>query len=166
MRRMLNLALLAVTLALAPIAVAYDLLGMVVGVMDGDTIDVLTTDKVLVRVRLAGIDAPEKAQPFGAAAKQKLSDLVFAREVVVVWDKKDRYGRTVGKVLVNGADADLRMVESGLAWHYKKYAWEQSVDDQLRYAAAETTARTRRVGLWRDAEPIAPWDFRPKRSKS
>ena len=105
---------------------AAELEGQVVGVLDGDTIDVLTPTKTQVRVRLAGIDAPEKGQAFGTVAKKELSDLVFGKPVTVEWRKKDRYGRTVGKVIVNGVDANLKMVEAGLAWHYKHYAREQS----------------------------------------
>lgn len=160
MRHRLRWLLLAGALAFAPGLLAYELAAKVVGVLDGDTIDVLTPAKERVRIRLAGIDAPEKSQPFGNVAKQKLSDLVFGREVIVVWNKKDRYSRVVGKVLVNGADADLQMVASGLAWHYKKYAKEQSTSDQFEYSVAEITAREQRLGLWNDRDPIAPWDYR------
>lgn len=117
----------------------------------------------LRRVRLVGIDAPEKGQPFGAAAKRVLSDLVFDRQVVVSASKQDRYGRLVGKIVVAGTDANLHMVRMGYAWHYKKYEREQSLDDRERYAAAEVAARIGRQGLWVDAHPIAPWDFRNKR---
>jgi endonuclease YncB( thermonuclease family) len=139
---------------------AAELTGRVVGVIDGDTIDLLTPEKWLVRVRLAGIDAPEKRQAFGAVSKQALSDLIFSREVTVNWRKKDRYGRVVGKVLLNGVDTDLKMLELGLAWHSKQYAREQSVVDRKLYAAAEDSARARRAGLWRDAEPVPPSSFR------
>lgn len=139
---------------------AAELTGRVVGVIDGDTIDLLTPEKRLVRVRLAGIDAPERSQAFGTVSKQALSDLIFSREVTVNWRKKDRYGRVVGKVLLNGVDTDLKMLELGLAWHYKQHAREQSVVDRKLYAAAEDSARARRAGLWRDAEPVPPSSFR------
>ena len=139
---------------------AAELAGRVVGVLDGDTIDLLTPEKRQVRVRLAGIDAPEKNQAFGTVSKQALSDLIFAREVTVDWRKKDRYGRVVGKVLLNGVDTDLKMVELGLAWHYKQHAREQSVIDRKLYAEAEDSARARRAGLWRDAESVPPSSFR------
>lgn len=147
-------------------AVANELAGRVVGVMDGDTIEVLTPAKQLVRVRLAGIDAPEKKQPFGNLAKQKLSALVFSRDVIVDWHKKDRFGRVVGKVFVNGGDADLQMLQAGFAWHYRKYRNEQSLTDRLSYMHAESAARTQRLGLWRDADPIPPWRFRFRRNSS
>lgn len=139
---------------------AAELTGRVVGVIDGDTIDLLTPERQQIRVRLAGIDAPERSQAFGTVSKQALSDLIFSRDVTVNWRKKDRYGRVVGKVLLNGVDTDLKMVELGLAWHYKQHAREQSVVDRKLYAAAEDGARARRAGLWRDAEPVPPSSFR------
>ena len=93
--------------------------GQVVGVTDGDTITVLDGQRTQHKVRLAGIDAPEKAQAFGQRSKEHLSSLVFGRQVKVETEKQDRYGRTVGKVLVEGRDANLAMVVAGLAWHYK-----------------------------------------------
>lgn len=139
---------------------ASELVGHVVGVLDGDTIDVLTPTKTQVRVRLAGIDAPEKGQAFGNVAKKELSDLVFGKQVTVEWRKKDRYGRTVGKVIVDGVDANLKMVEAGLAWHYKQYAREQSPADRASYDRAEEDARATGIGLWGDKQPVPPWEFR------
>ena len=160
MTTLLRLAAFAFAIAFVPCGLAAELAGKVVAVLDGDTIDVLTPVKALVRVRLAGIDAPEKKQAFGNVSKQTLSDLVFSREVVVEWRKKDRYGRIVGKVLVDGIDMDLKMVTAGMAWHYKQYAKEQSATDRESYASAEDAARAKRVGLWRDKDPIPPWMFR------
>ena len=160
MTTLLRVAAFAFAIAFVPCGLATELAGKVVGVLDGDTIDVLTPVKALVRVRLAGIDAPEKKQAFGNVSKQTLSDLVFSREVVVEWRKKDRYGRIVGKVLVDGIDMDLKMVTAGMAWHYKQYAKEQSATDRESYASAEDAARAKRVGLWRDKDPIPPWTFR------
>lgn len=134
--------------------------GKVVGISDGDTITVLDGSKVQHKIRLAGIDAPEKSQAFGDHSKQHLSDLVFGKTVTVDWNKTDKYGRTVGKVIVNGQDANLSQLQAGLAWHYKQYEKEQSASDRSSYAQAEIDARTRRIGLWRDATPIPPWDFR------
>jgi endonuclease YncB( thermonuclease family) len=142
---------------------AAELAGQVVGVLDGDTIEVLTLTKSQVRVRLAGIDAPEKGQAFGNAAKKALSDLVLGKPVIVEWQRKDRYGRMVGKVIVNGVDANLKMVEAGLAWHYKQYAKEQLPADRARYAKAEEDAGAEDAGLWRDKLPVPPWEFRKKR---
>jgi endonuclease YncB( thermonuclease family) len=95
-------------------------MGRVVAITDGDTPTILTTDRVQHRVRLAGIDMPEKRQPFGQVAKNHLSSLVNGQTVKVNYYKRDHYGRIVGKVLTNGADAGLRQIEAGLAWHYKQ----------------------------------------------
>ena len=134
--------------------------GKVVRISDGDTITVLDGNKVQHKIRLAGIDAPEKSQAFGERSKQHLSDLVFGKTVTVDWNKSDKYGRTVGKVIVNGQDANLRQVQAGLAWHYKQYEKEQSAADRSAYAHAETDAKTIKSGLWQDTAPTPPWDFR------
>lgn len=94
--------------------------GHVVGVADGDTITVLDITNTQHKIRLAGIDAPEKKQAFGQVSKKSLSDLVFDKQVNIDWTKHDRYGRIVGKVLINGVDANLEQVKRGLAWFYKK----------------------------------------------
>lgn len=134
--------------------------GKVVGISDGDTITVLDSSKTQHKIRLAGIDAPEKSQAYGERSKQYLSDQVLGRSVTVDWNKTDKYGRTIGKVIVNGQDANLKQVQAGLAWHYKQYEKEQSASDRSLYAHAETDARARHIGLWHDATPIPPWDFR------
>ena len=136
--------------------------GRVVGVADGDTITVLDADKTQHRIRLSGIDAPEKKQPFGQRSKQSLSDLVFSKSVAVETTKRDRYGREVGKVLIEGVDANLVQVQRGFAWHYKAYQREQSPQDRVLYSDAEAIARRDRVGLWRDDTPQPPWEFRHK----
>lgn len=139
---------------------ADTLVGQVVGVTDGDTITVLDGQQTQHKVRLMGIDAPEKAQSFGQNAKQSLSDLVFGRSVNVEWQKLDRYERIVGKVLVSGLDANLEQVRRGLAWHYKKYEREQEPIDRATYSQAEIEARMGNRGLWSDPSPIPPWDWR------
>ena len=139
--------------------------GKVVAVTDGDTIRVLDGKQVQYKVRLAGIDAPESKQAYGARSKQNLSDLVFGKTVTVEFDKHDRYGRVVGKILYNNTDIDLQQIEAGLAWHYKQYANEQSKEDRMLYAEAETRARAAHLGLWNDPNPIPPWEWR-KSSKT
>jgi endonuclease YncB( thermonuclease family) len=155
-------ALLCLVLALACTAYAETVIGRVVGVADGDTITVLDADKVQHKIRLAGIDAPEKKQAFGNRSKESLSDMVFDKTVNVETSKRDRYGREIGKVLVNGRDVNLVQVERGLAWHYKQYQREQSPTDQQSYAAAEIEARAAKLGLWRVVEQMPPWEFRRK----
>jgi endonuclease YncB( thermonuclease family) len=135
-------------------------MGRVVAITDGDTLTILTTDRVQHRVRLAGIDTPEKRQPFGQVAKDHLSSLVNGQTVKVNYYKRDRYGRIVGTVLVNGADAGLRQIEAGLAWHYKQYQGEQDASDRARYANVEIEAQEARRGLWAlpEAQRVPPWD--------
>lgn len=137
--------------------------GRVVSVLDGDTIILLDSQNAQYRIRLAGIDAPEKSQAFGEVSKQSLSTLVLAHDVTVEIGKTDKYGRQVGKITVSGEDANLEQVKRGLAWHYKAYAREQSKLDRLAYAAAEDAAKEAQVGLWRDAEQTPPWTFRHQR---
>ncbi len=146
-------------------SLADTLIGKVVGVTDGDTITVLDGQQTQHKIRLMGIDCPEKAQPFGQNAKQSLSDLVFGRSVKVEWQKLDRYERIVGKVLVNDQDANLEQVRRGLAWHYKKYEREQEPLDRAAYSQAEIEARMGNRGLWSDPEPIPPWDWRKSKKK-
>ncbi len=142
------------------VAQAETITGRVVGIADGDTVTVLDASRTQYKIRLAGIDAPEKAQPFGQRSKEKLSSLAYDQVVSIEWDKKDRYGRIVGKILVNGRDINIEQIRSGMAWWYEKYRKEQSASDQRMYAQAEQEARAQRVGLWRDADPVPPWDWR------
>ncbi len=143
-------------------AFAEVLIGKVVSVSDEDTITLLDEAKVQYKIRLVGIDAPEKTQSFGQASKRNLSDLIFGKEVHVEWFKKDRYQRTLGKVILNGQDICLEQVRRGMAWHYKKYQREQSLEDQRVYSEAEVKARASRLGLWIDSDPIEPSAFRRK----
>lgn len=157
-------------LAFLPLpGVAATLTGRVAGVHDGDTVTVLDDNHKQHKIRLAGIDAPELKQAFGARSKQNLAALVFGRQVIVEWDKRDRYTRIVGKVWVQPSDcptcgktldAGHAQVISGLAWWYRAYAKEQSAEDQGRYESAEDEARLRKWGLWRDAAPLPPWGWR------
>ena len=156
----------ALALFLSLNAHADTLLGKVISVADGDTITVLDADKVQHKIRLAGIDAPEKKQAFGNRSKESLSDLVFDKTVNVETEKRDRYGRQIGKVLVNGQDVNLVQVERGMAWFYRQYQREQSPNDRKLYEAAEDAAKAGRRGFWRDSDPVPPWDFRHRKSKS
>jgi endonuclease YncB( thermonuclease family) len=139
---------------------AQSIQGLVVSIADGDTLTVLDAQKVQHKIRLAGIDTPERRQPFGQRAREALSALAFQKVVLVLTEKKDRYGRWVGKVISDGRDVNLALVVDGWAWHYKKYASEQSASDRLLYASAEEDARSQRRGLWSDPHAIPPWDWR------
>ena len=139
------------------------LTGRVVGVSDGDTITLLV-ERQTTKIRLAGIDAPEKSQPFGHRSKQLLSSLVFGKTVTVEYRKRDRYGRIVGKVLLpGGRDANLEMLKGGMAWFYVAYANELRPEDRALYAEAERQKEDSRQGLWGDLNPVPPWDFRHSR---
>lgn len=152
--------LLAASLLLAHASAADTLRGRVVGVSDGDTVTVLDATHTQWKIRLMGIDAPEKKQAFGNKSKEHLSGLVFNKQVAVNYTKQDKYGRTVGKIIVNGVDANLEQVKAGLAWHYKQYQREQSETDRITYAQAEEQARSVRLGIRSDTNPTPPWDWR------
>ena len=134
--------------------------GEVVSVADGDTLTVLDARRKQHRIRLAGIDAPERTQPFGTRSRRHLAALVFRKTVTVEFEKRDRYGRVVGKVILGGTDASLEQVSAGMAWHYKGQASEQAPSDRVAYAWTEEDARVARRGLWRDPSPVPPWEYR------
>jgi len=135
--------------------------GQVNRIDDGDTIAVVTNAGQQEVIRLAGIDAPESGQPFGAQSTENLAKLVSGKAVTLDCTGEVSYGRLVCKVLLpNGDDVDLDQVKVGLAWHYKQYQSEQSPQDRAAYAAAEDAARKARVGLWSDSNPVQPQDYR------
>lgn len=159
-------AIIGAILALAlSFPVWADFTGKVVRIADGDTVTVLDLSKVRHKVRLTGIDAPEKKQPFGNRSKQSLSDMVFSKTVIVKTDKRDRYGRELGKVLINGIDVNREQIRRGMAWHYKAYQRDQSTDDRQAYAEAENKAKEQRRGLWIDSDPLPPWEWRKVRRR-
>jgi micrococcal nuclease len=141
---------------LAPLlASAEQFTGKVVGISDGDTISVLREGRV-VKVRLYGVDAPEKAQPFGTQARKLTGDLVFQRDVTIVVHTTDRYGRLVGEVLLpDGRSLGQELVRAGLAWWYRQYAHKDTALAQL-----EAEARAAKRGLWADANPTPPGEWR------
>jgi endonuclease YncB( thermonuclease family) len=143
---------------------ANELQGKVIRVADGDTLTILIEPiKLDVPIRLSGIDAPEKGMPFGQASKKSLSDLAFGKQAVVAWDKKDKYGRLVGKVFIDGQDINIEQLHRGLAWHFKEYENEQPPEDRITYSQAEDKARASKTGLWNDKEPTPPWTWRKAR---
>lgn len=159
-------AWLAAWLAFATAAGADDVAGRVVAVHDGDTVTVLDAARVQHRVRIAGIDAPEKGQPFGEAAKESLSRLVYGKQVEARCHKRDRYGREVCAIFVGRQDIGLEQVRSGFAWWYREYAREQTSGDRASYEAAELDARSARRGLWRDANPEPPANWRRQHGRT
>ena len=163
-----KIQLISLLVLLLPLLVAAETLtGRVVKITDGDTVHVLDSAKERHKIRLQGIDTPERKQPFGKKAKEYLSSLVAGETVQVDWNKRDRYKRIVGKIVYQGQDINLEMVRAGLAWWYKGYAREQNAGDRVLYEAAETDARENRRGLWVDPQPVAPWEWRKmKRAKT
>jgi endonuclease YncB( thermonuclease family) len=132
---------------------AETLMGRVVSVQDGDTLTVLTAGR-RVKVRLAGIDAPERDQPFGDQSRQNLSRMALNRTVSVAVQKIDDYGRTIGIVTVAGFNVEAEQVRRGLAWVYRQYSHDS------QWLALEAEAKSARRGLWADANSIPPWDWR------
>ena len=132
----------------------------VVGVNDGDTLTCLDESNQQQKVRLAEIDAPELSQDFGKVSREALASMVFGKTVEVVDDGKDRYGRWIGRLSVNGIDVNRQMVATGNAWHYAAY----SRDDSL--AALQSQAQAQRVGLWAQPSPQPPWEYRASAGKT
>jgi endonuclease YncB( thermonuclease family) len=130
--------------------------GKVVKIADGDTMTVLL-DKTQHKIRLEGIDAPEKGRAYGTKARQALADKIFGETVRVDWKKRDRYGRIIGRVYLGDRDISLEMVKDGWAWHYKQYSKEAALAD------AEKEARKAGRGLWADKNPAPPWEWRQER---
>ena len=126
-----------------------------VGVTDGDTITVLTGTET-TKIRLEGIDTPERGQDFSRRATQFTSSLVFDRQVRVFPKERDRYGRLVARVEVEATDVSLELVRAGLAWHYKRYS------SDLGLAAAEEQARAESLGIWSLPDPTPPWELKKR----
>jgi endonuclease YncB( thermonuclease family) len=141
-------------------ALSAERYGTVVGISDGDTLTLLDATKTQYRIRLDGIDAPERTQPHGQRARQSLAELAHGRVAHADCPKIDRYGRAVCRVIVDGVDVGLEQIRRGFAWHYTKYAHEQRTADREKYARAESDARSASIGLWSFSDPIPPWDFR------
>jgi endonuclease YncB( thermonuclease family) len=167
----LRLGAVAILLLVPQLGVAADIVGRVVSIADGDTLTVLDAQNQQHRIRIAGIDAPEKAQPFGQKSKASLSMMAFNRDVEIFGNKLDRDGRTIAKVMVADPtcnmpacpkihDAGLLQIRAGLAWWDRQYAREQTPKDREDYEVAEFQAKIHRLGLWGDKNPVPPWEWR------
>lgn len=153
MKIFLYISLLIVNLV-PPTLSAAVIQGKVVRVLDGDTIEILH-DKQPVRIRLANIDAPEKKQAFGSWSAARLKALVAGQSVIVTYEKTDRYGRVLGRVMTtNGIEANRQQVLSGAAWVYDQYNTDNSLPVMQR------TAQKQKRGLWMDTDPVPPWEWR------
>jgi micrococcal nuclease len=139
----------------------YEISGEVVAISDGDTLILLANSETQRKIRLAGIDAPEKRQAFGTKARENLAAKVFRKSVRVEVIDVDRYRREVGRIYLGDRFINMEMVADGFAWRYVQY------DKPGEFSAAEDDARERRRGLWADSDPIPPWEWRrAKRNKS
>jgi endonuclease YncB( thermonuclease family) len=130
---------------------------LVIAIADGDTLTArcdTPAGKENITIRLAEIDAPEKRQPFGTRSRQHLAELCFKKTAEVKHRARDRYGRTVGRVTCEGVDANVEQVRAGMAWAYKQYVTDPHIPD------LERDAKRSGIGLWSDANPIAPWQWR------
>lgn len=145
--------LLAAGLLIAPAAQA-EFTGKVVAVLDGDTLDVARGGRIL-RLRLAGVDAPEPQQRYGPEAREKLAELALNRTVSVEEQGLGREGFTLASVRRGGRDLGLSLLRAGLAWRLPG-----PHPDEMQRAEAEATARRQRIGLWRDLNPLPPWEWR------
>ena len=136
-------------------------------IVDGDTIHVVDKYGNQFKIRLTGIDAPEKNQAYGLESKNQLSEAINNRWVFLESKPNegkpytvDRYKRVLAKVILNGADINLLQISSGYAWHFKRYQNQQSPSDQKAYDYAEKNAKKNQLGLWEEKKPIAPWKWR------
>lgn len=138
---------------------AEEFQGHVIYVGDGSTITVVNLKGQQLRVSLAGIDAPRRGQAFFRQSTDNLTKLTRHKKVLVQWHRKDRYGRLIGVVSLNGRDISLEQIRAGCAWRVPEYASEQTRREQIAYEKAEKTARAQRLGLWLDPSPVAPWEW-------
>lgn len=161
--RLFTFVLLLVLLQTSTHAEPLLLQGRIVRVADGDTVTLLDERQTLHKIRLAGIDAPESAMPYGKHATLYLVTLVAGKTVEAMIHRQDRYGRKVATLMLESQDVNLAMLQAGLAWHYKRYRKEQPVAQAQAYARAEELARTKNLALWQDSDASAPWDWRKSR---
>lgn len=159
MKLAVSIFLLSIVTTTSVFAKSLDCPCKVIKVTDGDTINVLDRAKATHKIRLGGIDAPERKQAFGQKSKQNLSRLIAGQDVEVEYDKRGKYGRIIGKVIMDGIDINLLQIKHGYAWHYKHYQKDQSKLDRYVYSATENEAKGFETGLWA-APAMPPWEFR------
>ena len=160
-RHWLNLLAICFGCLVVSSVTAEVLLGTVIAVHDGDTIT-LKNESEQKKIRLAGIDAPELNQPSGVESREALREAVLDKVVLFVSSKADKYGRVVGKVILDGQDINLKQVQSGMAWVYRAYLKELSKEDRVFYLEAEAQSKAIAVGLWIVSNPVEPWIWRKK----
>ncbi|MCP3888510.1 MAG: nuclease [Desulfobulbaceae bacterium] len=136
---------------------SQNLVGKVISVADGDTITILDNKYLQTKIRLYGIDTPEKGQPFGKAAKRFTSKLTYKKKATIKRYDTDKYGRTVGVVFVDGINVNAEILKAGFAWQYRKYCKASFCEDWI---LLEKEARKSQVGLWKGVAPVSPWKWR------
>lgn len=152
---MKRLVLLLVCILLPSICFAQKFSVKVVAISDGDTFTAINNDNLQLKIRVFGIDAPEKKQSFGNKSKEFLSSLIFGKKILIDVQTQDKYGRYSAYVYSpEGKDVSLLMIHEGMAWHYTEY------DNNKVYEEAQVLAKKAKRGLWADPSPVAPWDFR------
>ncbi len=134
---------------------AYTLLDNI-RVVDGDTIRAEAEGKE-IKIRLVEIDAPEMSQPFGAQSKNFLNKLLYKKNVTLISQGEDRYGRILGKIYADGKSANMLMIKSGFAWVYDRYVEDSSLYEH------QDQARAKNLGLWQAKDPVAPWVWRKQK---
>ncbi len=162
----LNRSLIIILFFISPYSFA-DFNADIVRIIDGDTIDVVDGNNKKLRIRLLGIDAPESEQPFGQESFTHLKKILNGKSVTII-SKPDRnkpytlgfYKRVIGKIILNGRDINLEMIEKGMAWHFKKYKKNQPTEDRYSYNKSENKARKKNIGLWSSKHPLPPWQWR------
>ncbi len=145
-----------------PEPIVQPIRGRATRVHDGDSFALLTVDGRRLQIRVSGIDAPEKGQAFADRSRRHLSALLVQQDLLIAPIKNDVYGRVVAAVSADGQDVGLAQLRAGMAWHFRRYARDQSIEQRQAYARAEAQAREVRAGLWRDRDPLEPWLFREK----
>jgi endonuclease YncB( thermonuclease family) len=153
-------AVLVVALLQTALATAVVIEGRVLAIADGDTLTLLDGSNRQHRIRVVGIDSPEKKQSFGQRTKASLSALAYDKAAMADCRKIDRYRRNLCVVFVDGKDVGLEQLRSGMAWHYKQYARDQPLAERITYARAENEAQARKLGLWAEPDPLPPWAWR------
>ncbi len=128
--------------------------GKVIKISDGDTFHMLLSDKTTIKIRLHGIDCPERSQPFYQQARNYLSDLIYNKNIQIIVPYKDQYKRHVAFAFFNGISVNEKMLENGFAWHFKRH------DKQIEWENLEKKARKEKKGIWSDPNPVAPWKYR------
>ncbi len=128
--------------------------GKIIFVADGDTVGLLDAHKQQHRIRLDGIDAPESGQAFGTKSRQALNDSIYGKEVLVVYEKTDRYGRILGHIYLKDSWLNYDQLVRGMAWHYRHFNGDAYLAESQKMAAIG------KVGLWRDVSPVPPWRYR------